>query len=253
MSLAYEGLGRGAALRTGMKDVMQDRATKERACWRIVAACCVPCALIFGVAIGLAVDSDDVVELRRAAENNDAEAQFNLGVSYAKGLRVQQDDSIAAKWFQRAADQGHASAQAALGELYGLGKGVSQDYSKAAVWLRRAADQGHEYAQFRLGYLYVEGAGVPQDFAKAIDWYRRAANQGYPSAQFNLGMMYITGKGVARDYVTAYTFISLAVANGLAGVEIARDQLAERMTAEQIAEAQRRVREWKRKPSPDGQ
>ena len=161
--------------------------------------------------------------------------------------------SKAIEWYRRAADQGHVEAQAALGELYGQGKGVVQDYSKAAVWLRRAADQGHKYAQFRLGYLYVEGAGVPQDFSKAIDWYRRAADQGHPSAQFNLGVLYITGKGVARDYVAAYTFISLAVANGLAGVGEARDHLAERMTAEQIAEAQRRVREWKRKPSPDGQ
>ena len=180
-------------------------------------------------------------------------AQFNLGVSYFNGQGVPQDYSKAVEWHRRAADQGHVGAQAALGELYGQGKGVVQDYSKAAVWLRRAADQGHKYAQFRLGYLYVEGAGVPQDFSKAIDWYRRAADQGHPSAQFNLGVLYITGKSVARDYVAAYTFISLAVANGLAGVGEARDQLAERMTAEQIAEAQRRVREWKRKPSPDGQ
>jgi TPR repeat protein len=39
-----------------------------------------------------------------------AEAQFQLGVLYAKGLGVNKDNAIARQWFQKAADQGHQKA-----------------------------------------------------------------------------------------------------------------------------------------------
>ena len=43
-------------------------------------------------------------------------------------------------------------------------------------------------------------------------------------------------------------FFNLAGAKGLEEARKIRDQLAAKMTAAQIAEAQRRAREWKEKP-----
>ncbi|MCK9681056.1 tetratricopeptide repeat protein, partial [Haemophilus influenzae] len=40
------------------------------------------------------------------AEQGYAKAQFNLGVMYAKGQGVKQDDFEAVKWFRKAAEQG---------------------------------------------------------------------------------------------------------------------------------------------------
>ena len=45
---------------------------------------------------------------RRAAEQGFAEAQFNLGVMYANGHGVPQDDAMAVTWYRRAAEQGVA-------------------------------------------------------------------------------------------------------------------------------------------------
>lgn len=45
-----------------------------------------------------------------AAEQGDADAQFNLGVCYDKGQGVPRDDAEALKWICRAAEQGHADA-----------------------------------------------------------------------------------------------------------------------------------------------
>ena len=52
--------------------------------------------------------SQAVTWYRKAAEQGDADAQFNLGVMYAKGVGVPKDASQAVTWFRKAAEQGHA-------------------------------------------------------------------------------------------------------------------------------------------------
>ncbi len=76
---------------------------------------------------------------------------------------------------------------------------------------------------------------------------RARAEQGNPIAQYNLGLMYANGFGVPEDNVLAYMWYNLAAAQGGEAVERAqsnKDTLEERMTREQIAEAQRLSREW---------
>ena len=48
-----------------------------------------------------------VTELRARAELGVAGAQFNLGVMYAEGRGVPQDDAEAARWYRLAAEQGY--------------------------------------------------------------------------------------------------------------------------------------------------
>jgi TPR repeat protein len=81
------------------------------------------------------------------------------------------DDGV----MRKAAEQGDASAQYNLGLMYASGLGTPQDYTQAAFWFRKAAEQGDTGAQRQLGYLYVQGHGVPQDDAQAGVWLRRAA------------------------------------------------------------------------------
>ena len=65
--------------------------------------------------------------LRQRAEQGDADAQYNLGFVYARGLGVPQDFVEAVKWARLAADQGIADAQYALGVSYVAGEGVPAD------------------------------------------------------------------------------------------------------------------------------
>ena len=51
----------------------------------------------------------------------DASAQYDLGLRYATGEGVPQDDSEAVTWYRLAAEQGHALAQATLGHMYATG------------------------------------------------------------------------------------------------------------------------------------
>ncbi len=52
----------------------------------------------------------------------------------------------AAAWYRKAAEQGNAEAQFQLGHLYEMGLGVDHDYTQYRHWTRQAALQGHEEA-----------------------------------------------------------------------------------------------------------
>lgn len=86
---------------------------------------------------------------------------------------------------RRAADQGDLDAQFQLGLMYGLGLGVSQSYTQALKWYRWAAQKGSPKAQVNLGYLYGTGRGVPQDYVEAYAWYSIAASSGDETARNN--------------------------------------------------------------------
>ena len=84
---------------------------------------------------------------RARAEEGEAIAQYNLGVMYADGRGVPQDDVEAVRWYQLAADQGEPLAQVSLGLMYGKGDGVPQDTVLAHMWWSLAAAQGNEDAR----------------------------------------------------------------------------------------------------------
>jgi hypothetical protein len=77
--------------------------------------------------------------------------------AYQKG-----DYSTALQIFRPLAEQGNAFAQADLGLMYAQGQGVAQDDAQALVWLNKAADKGFAPAQFSLGWMYRNGHGVAQ-------------------------------------------------------------------------------------------
>lgn len=66
------------------------------------------------------------------------------------GLPVDQDYAQAMAWFKKAADQDFASAQNNIGWMYQQGEGVSKDYTKALKWYRKAASQGNPNAEQNL-------------------------------------------------------------------------------------------------------
>ena len=207
--------------------------------------------LMYSFGQGAPQDSREAAKLiRKAAEQGHAEAQFILGFMYSTGDGVPQDSREAAKLIRKVAEQGYALAQFSLGLKYDKGDGVPEDDREAVKWYQLAAEQGYVCAQFTLGLKYDKGVGVPENDVEAMKWYRKAAEQGDAEAQFNLGYMYANGEGVGRDYVKAYIWANLAAAQGgdkvvkpkeMGGGESIKfkDWLRKKMTAEQVAEAQK--------------
>ena len=68
-----------------------------------------------------------------------AHAQFYLGVMYAQGRGVPQNDETAMKWFRLSAGQGDARAQTGLGAIYAI---ALKDYVYAHMWGNLAAMNG---------------------------------------------------------------------------------------------------------------
>ena len=53
----------------------------------------------------------------KAAEQDYAIAQVNLGYAYANGFGVEKDEKEEVKWYRKAAEQGNAKAQKVLKAL----------------------------------------------------------------------------------------------------------------------------------------
>ena len=64
--------------------------------------------------------------------------------------------------------------------------------------------------------------------------------------------MYNDGYGVPEDAVLAYMWYNLAAAQGIESAQTNKDIIEQRMTREQIAEAQRLSREWLEAHPPGG-
>ena len=70
---------------------------------------------------------------RPAAEAGSTEAQYYLGVMYARGEGLDQDPEIAFNWYLKAASLGNAKAQYNLGLAYLQGQGAEKDSTEAAA------------------------------------------------------------------------------------------------------------------------
>ena len=72
-----------------------------------------------------------------------------------------------------------------------------------------------------------------------------AAAQGDVSAYFDLGVAYSTGShGAECDMIEAHKWFNLAAVAGYDDAAQCRADISDEMTAREIAEAQRRAREW---------
>jgi hypothetical protein len=162
-----------------------------------------------------------------------------MALDFHKGMEAFDagDGATARQVWRLLAEQGDARAQYSLG-MYSTGFGVSKDYAEAANWFRLAAEQGYADAQHKLGFAYDFGFGVSKDYIEALNWYRLASEQGHAHAQHSLGLAYYFGKAVIKDYVIAHMWTNISSANGSAIGSAGRGVVEERMTREQIAEAQ---------------
>ena len=194
-----------------------------------------------------------LTELRTKAEQGDVQAQLELGEAFRLGKRGLTTNFVeGVKWYRKAAGQNLALAQYNLGIACFNGQGVPKDEAEAVKWFCKAAEQNDAKAQCYLGYCYAHGQGVAQDDAEGIKWYRKAAEQNDAAAQNNLGCCYRDGQGVAKDVVEAYKWMRLAAAQGEGRGSKVMSTLEGLMSQEQIAEGKQRANDWleQRKKSP---
>lgn len=176
------------------------------------------CALgkyYFSSGNGLARGAAKAVEwFWKAADQDDADAKYWLGLCYQGGIGVRQNDIDAARWFLLAANQEHPEAQYQLAKCYASGRGVQASKKTAVFWYRRSAARGNVNAQICMGDCCLTSSGVEQDIPQATEWYRRAAKQGHPVGLYYLGICYKDGSFVKQDKIRAIELLNEAAAFG---------------------------------------
>lgn len=185
---------------------------------------------------------------RLAAQNNLAEAFYNVGVYYETGTVVDKDPVKAFAFHMKAATAGIVQAMNRLAGLYANGTGTTQDVVAAAGWYQRAADQGFAPAQIALGILYEQGAGVRQNRPAAAGYYSDAAQQGVALAMLRLANLYAVGvvpgtPELPRAWAYAKQADDIAVKSGnKADIDVTANvikQLEGKMKPEEVTEAKK--------------
>src|SRR6476660_3157547 len=98
-------------------------------------------------------DQKPIEEVKAKAEAGDPESEVELGRRYHKGEGVVKDHAEAAKWYRKAAEQNFAPAQYNLGLCYeqGVAKDEREELFRvfggeqieAVKWYRKAAEQNY--------------------------------------------------------------------------------------------------------------
>ncbi len=160
-----------------------------------------------------------LVWLTRAAEQQHAEAQYEVGIFYKEGSHVPRDPLRAKQWLGKAAAQGHIKAKVALQDIIRGEAGATSNVEKTfksseTLPVYRAAVNGDLDAQFELGLLFIRGEAVRKDFTRGIEWLQRAAEQDHIGAQLELADMNLRGVELQQDAAAAFQWYLRAARRG---------------------------------------
>ena len=120
--------------------------------------------------------------LMRAAENNNAKAQYDLGWRLAAGWKNDTVEDIVEMiyWFERATFNGSDDAYANLATLY------ENEHRNVLLEMEVAANNDNAMAQFNLGWINARGLvsseGLMQDMDVAKAWFEKSAKLGFKDA-----------------------------------------------------------------------
>lgn len=218
---------------------------------------------------GVPRDSTEAARrFRLAAERGHSWSQFWMTPSLFRTWKSTGDSTAVAealRWLRAACDQGLPAAEFSLGSMYRTGDGITEDSAQAVRWLTAAADHQSRDAQSMLASMYCTQDWIPAQRAEALRWFHEAAEDGYPTAQFALALllserMILQGVVLPEanapgtpDLMSAYMWSRIASEPGdlelrssvfPVNPQMLMMALELDLTAEQLAEANRRALDW---------
>lgn len=150
----------------------------------------------------------------KQAKSGDAEAQYQVGYSYFKGIHVKKDYKKAVEWLSKASKQNYIPALTLLAECYGSGRGVEKNLSESTRLYAIAGSLKTMQRQKKYGVpqnsttVGTEKPAEPDKefmaIASTVD--TDAVNFSEPEdavGQCNLAWAYCNGYNVEKDYAKA--------------------------------------------------
>lgn len=154
--------------------------------------------------------------LNLAAKQHSHEAAALLGKIYFQGEgKVTTNYALAMQWFKQASTQNDAVADYYLGLMYKNGYGTKINASEAVKYFEAAAQQKIPKAMFMLANAYQFGDGVAVDAKQAFYWYKQAADLELPEAIQALAYIYQYGNHDIQANKTEYQQQLLEIGHSL--------------------------------------
>lgn len=101
------------------------------------------------------------------------------------------------------AASGNADANYELGLRYYKGIGVGVNYKKAKTFFEEAVKQGCSAGSYYLGIMHYNGKGTPTNHVKAKEYFEKSDAENNIFSSFYLGKLYYWGDGVEKNYEKA--------------------------------------------------
>ncbi|MEW6161433.1 MAG: tetratricopeptide repeat protein, partial [Verrucomicrobiota bacterium] len=176
------------------------------------------------------------------AEQGMSQAQVMMGWWHLGlgGGREEKDPAQAFRWFGKAAEQNNPVGQHGLAHCYRTGQGTAIDLKRAFALFHKAAEAGHAQAHQALGIMYWHGQGVEPNPAEAYRWLKKSPLPLNLEGCHIMGLMHRDGKGTAQNLVEAYQWFARG-AYASREARLRRDELRERLTPEQVAQADAQI------------
>ena len=136
----------------------------------------------------------------KRVEADDAEAIFNVGMYYSRGMNgYPQSYTKALTLYHRAAELGSADAYCSIGSVYYNGEGVEINLERANHYYELAAMGGEVMARYNLGVV-EENAG---NVVRALKHFMIAVRSGHANSLNMIKEMYSKEYATKEDYMKA--------------------------------------------------
>lgn len=111
-----------------------------------------------------------IENLEKLSANGNADASYELGLRYYKGIGTEIDYEKAKTFFETSINQGGVAGSYYLGMMYYNGKGTPTNHVKAKEWFEKSAADNNVFSSYYLGKIYYWGDGVEKDYEKATQY-----------------------------------------------------------------------------------
>lgn len=152
--------------------------------------------------------------LRKAAELENGEAQYNLGYLLQSGVLGEKKPKEAIGWFKKSSANNFNDGHYALMMAYGNGEGVELNSETAFIYAMKCAENNDPACMWNVVNCYISGNGVKQNIPKFKEWILRLAKLENPenlsqsgyitSSRLELARFYKSGEYFDKDLYQSY-------------------------------------------------
>jgi len=129
-----------------------------------------------------------------------------------------------------------------VGEVKPIQKKSSDDWFEAVI-SSHAEDVGvNQISRDRFNEVFE--AFMARSYDTAYAGFVELAEAGSSACQYYLGVMFLEGKGALQDFSQGHMWLNIASSRGHDKARKQLEKITQRMSAEQVAEAQKEARLW---------